>query len=161
MNRIARVIAQGKHSVTLQLQKTEKCAGCTSNCNKPLFNLFSMKKNVFTLSQNHQNYQINDQDQLLNKKLSLGHLIGIHISEQDLYLFSGLLYLLPLLLCIGTLSAGHFVGMWLNISSDLTALAGLLLGLGLAYLIMHNDLLMRHLKFRPIVTILDNKGTID
>ncbi len=161
MNRLTRVVAQGKHSVTLQLQETEKCAGCTGSCNKPLFNLFAMKKNVFTLSQNHQNYQLNDQNNLMKKKLSLGQLIGIHISEHDLYRFSGLLYLLPLIICIGTLSVGHFIGKWLGFNNDVTAMMGLLLGFGLVYLMMRKDLFSLNLKFRPIVTILDNKGTND
>ncbi len=159
MNRLARVIAQGRHSVTLQLQKTEKCAGCTGNCNKPLFNLFSMKTNVFILNPNQKKYQINDQDRLLSQKLPLGYLIGVHISEHDLYKYSGLLYLFPLLLCVIMLSVGHYVGKWLGLPTDLTALMGLFLGFAMVYLMMRVDLLVKYLKIRPVVTILDKQGT--
>ncbi|MEZ5472966.1 MAG: SoxR reducing system RseC family protein [Marinicella sp.] len=161
MNRVARVVAQGRDSVTLQLQKVEKCAGCTGNCDKPLINLFSMKKSVFILSHNHTNYQIDDKAGLLSQKLSLGQLLVIHISDRDLSTFSGLLYLLPILLFIATLSAGHYVGKWLGLETDLTALFGLLLGFCLVFLIMKSNLIAQHLKIRPLVTILGVNGTKD
>lgn len=159
MNRHARVVAQGDHSVTLQLQEQKKCAACPGNCNKPLFNLFSMNKNLFTLNKQHSKYQIIDQGGLLSKKLTVGYPLVIQISEQELFQFSGLLYLMPLILSVACLTFGHYLGKWLGASTDLISLLGLMAGMFLAYLSIRSNFFTRHLKFRPKVTILDSNGT--
>lgn len=159
MNRLARVVAQGKHSVTLQLERTEKCAGCSGNCSKPLFKLFGMKQNTFTLSTLHNHYQINDHDDLLSQKLSVGFPLSIQISENDLYRFSGFLYLLPLLIIVAMLSLGHFMGAWFAMNTEIAAVLGLILGFWLSYLFFKKGMFQQHLKFRPIVTILNKHGT--
>jgi positive regulator of sigma E activity len=159
MNRLARVVAQGKNSVTIQLQRTEKCSGCTSNCNQPLFNLFGMKKNVLTLSQHNKNYLIDDKNHLLSQKLTVGQPLTIQISEHDLFRYSGLLYLLPLIICLIMISAGYWFGDWIGANSEATSLIGLAVGFLMVFLFFKKDMFGQHLKFRPIVTILENQGT--
>ncbi|VAW43655.1 hypothetical protein MNBD_GAMMA02-1024 [hydrothermal vent metagenome] len=154
MNRLARVIARSNHSVVLNLVQAEKCADCPANCNKPLIDLFSLRKNLFTLSKNNRNYQLIDGNGLLSKPTLLDELINIEIDTDDLVKSSALLYLLPLLTCLLFLTIGHFAGLYWNLSTDLMALLGFILGLAVIYLLARRKNNQQHLKFRPKVTIL-------
>ncbi|WP_180236536.1 SoxR reducing system RseC family protein [Marinicella litoralis] len=150
---------QNNHTVTLQLQQQEKCAGCPKNCNEPLFKLFSMKSNRIDLSTDNKQYQLIDGDHLLANKLKIGQLIVLNIDDSDLFRSSALLYFLPLLLILIGVSVGHFVGKWLGLLTDLSALMGLVIGLFTVVFIFKNKIMLKHLKFRPKVTILRPEGT--
>lgn len=154
MNRLARVVARSNHTVFLKLVQAEKCAGCPVNCNKPLINLFALRKNLFTLSSNNPSYQLIDDNKLFSEPNLLDQLVNIKIDTHDLMKSSALLYLVPLLICLIFLTLGHFLGaIWL-LSTDLTALLGFMFGLLMAYLFTSRKNSQKHLKFRPKVTIL-------
>ena len=154
MNRLARVVARSDHSVVLKLVQAEKCAGCPANCNKPLIDLFALRKNLFTLSKNNRNYQLIDDSSLLSKPELLDQLISIEIDTNDLMISSALLYLLPLVICLLFLTVGHYAGLYWQLSTDLTALIGLIFGLAVIYFFARRKKSQQHLKFRPKVTIL-------
>ncbi len=154
MNRLARVVAKSSHSVILDLLQTQKCAGCPSNCNKPLFKLFSLKDNLFTLSTNDRNYELVDEDRVFQEKAQLGQTVQIKIEQLDLLKSSAILYFLPLLICILFITLGHWVGEWLQLSQDLFSFLGLLLGFLTIYVLFTQEIIIKYLKFRPKVTIL-------
>jgi len=154
MNRLARVVARSNHSVVVKLVQAEKCVGCPANCNKPLINLFSLRKNLFTLSKKNRDYQLIDNDDLLLKPGLLDQLISIKIDTNDLMKSSALLYLSPLLTCLLFLSIGHMLGVYWEVSTDLMALIGFMLGLLTVYFLARRKNTQQHLKFRPKVTIL-------
>lgn len=154
MNRLARVVAKSNHSVVVQLIQAEKCAGCPINCNKPLIDFFALRKNLLTLSKNSLNYQLIDANNQLSCAQLLNQVIKIEINTDDILKSSSILYLLPLLIIVCCLTAGHYAGLLLQISSDLTALAGFIAGLIINYLFFKNFNLKKRLKFRPKVTIL-------
>jgi len=159
MNRIASVVSQNNHTVTLQLKKQQKCAGCPSNCNEPLFKLFSVANNRFDLSSNNSQYHLIDSENLLNKQLHQGQMLKLLIDDSDLLVSSVMLYLLPLLLCLIGTTLGHYGGKLWALNTDLSALMGLLLGLLVVVVVFRNKMIKKHLKFRPKVTILSIKGT--
>lgn len=154
MIRQARVLTQQPRSLTLQLVRFEKCAGCPKHCNEPLFDLFGLKKNTFTLSANDPRYQLIDNRHKLSQTDLEGQLLSLSIDHNDLLKSSALLYLLPLLICLLCLMAGHYLGSVAGLNNDLFALFGLLLGLGLVYVLSQAEFISRSLKFRPKVTIL-------
>jgi len=154
MNRLGRVVARSNHSVVVKLVQAEKCAGCPANCNKPLIDLFALRKNLFTLSKNDRSYQLIDNNDLLSKPVLLDQLVNIEIDKNDLMKSSALLYLLPLLICLLFLTIGHFVGLHWNVSTDLMALLGFMLGLSVVYLWSRRKSTSEDLKYRPRVTIL-------
>ncbi len=154
MIRQARVLLQQPHSLTLQLVRFEKCAGCPKHCNEPLFDLFGLKKNTFTLAANDQRYQLIDNQHKLSQTGLEGQLLSLSIDHNDLLKSSMLLYLLPLLICLLCLLAGHYLGTVADWNRDLSALLGLLLGLGMVYVLSQAEIFSKNLKFRPKVTIL-------
>ena len=159
MIRLANVVAVSNHAVTLNLLKAENCAGCPSNCNEPLIDLFSLRKNQFSLSLNNPKYDLIDEDSLLSLPLIKNQVVLLKINSQDLFKSSGLLYLLPLVLCLTCLAMGHYCGKLLGINTDVTALLGLISGLVLVVLLTKSKLMSRYMKFRPKVTIFNNSGT--
>jgi hypothetical protein len=159
MNRLARVVALNGQSVTLKLLKSENCAGCPSNCNEPLIDLFSLKSNQLIMNTAAKHYQLTDPDGILLNPNYLNHTINFTIEEQDLLKSSGMLYLLPLIACLMFLTMGHYLGGYLGWSQDVTALLGLMVGLFVSYVLLKNKKLKENLNFRPKVTILVVKGT--
>jgi positive regulator of sigma E activity len=154
MKRLARVIARSGHSVIVKLVQSEKCVGCPTNCNKPLIDLFSLRKNYFTLTANNTDYLLVDEQNLLQQPKLLDQLIQLEINSSDMMKSSALMYFLPLVLCLMLVMIGHYVGLYLNVSSDLMALLGLLLGLIIFYFFVSKKKSSLYLKFRPKVTIL-------
>ncbi len=154
MKRIARVVARNNHSVWLNLIQTERCVGCPSNCNKPLINLFSSHNNLFKLSKSSSQYQLLDPGDTFQRPDLLNQMVQLEFNNHDLMKSSARLYLVPLLIIMLSLLAGHWVGVWLNISADLTAGLGFIGGLLLVYLAARRVQAFSPLKFRPKVTIL-------
>ncbi len=154
MKRLGCVVAKNDHTIVLKLIQTEKCAGCPANCNKPLIDLFGLRKNLFVLSKDNPQYQLIDSDDVIGRAVVLEQLINISIDEKDLMFSSAWLYLLPLILCLIGIVAGHYIGLLLTVSSDLSALLGFVVGLGFSWLFLRRKISTKHLKFRPKVTIL-------
>ncbi len=159
MIRTASVVSQNDHTVTLKLHQQEKCAGCPSNCNEPLFKLFSMKNNQFDLSLNDSQYAVVDASEKLIQNATPDQLITLKIEDSDLLKSSFVLYLLPLFFGLFGTTLGHYIGQYLKVSSDLSALAGLLLGLMVVVMLFNKKVLKKHLKFMPKVTISIIDGT--
>lgn len=154
MNRFARVVARSNHSVLLNLLPTKKCAGCPSNCNKPLFKLFTLRDNLFTLSTSNSNYELIADQGIFTNEGILGQTINLHIETQDLLKSSAMMYFIPLLICMTSLTLGHLLGSWFELSTDLTSFLGLVFGFVVIYLLFAQEVINKHLKFRPKVTIL-------
>ncbi len=154
MKRLAKVVARSHHRMTLQLIKAEKCINCPANCNEPLVDLFALRKNLFTLSKQDSQYHLIDPNNLFTQPRLLDQLVNINIDQHDLMKSSAVLYLLPLTVVMLTLTLGHFLGQWLNVSNDLTALAGFVIGLMVVYKFSQAQTFTKPLKFRPKVTIL-------
>ena len=154
MNRLGRVVAKNNHIIVLQLEQTEKCADCPANCNKPLIDLFGLRKKLFTLSNNNNHYQLQDPNQLIGGDVELQQLIHLNIDQNDLMTSSAWLYLLPLVFCLIGVALGHYLGVMMSYYTDLTALLGLALGLSASYQFFHKKNHAKHLKIRPKVTIL-------
>ncbi len=154
MKRLGRVVARNHRAITLQLIKAEKCANCPANCNEPLVDLFALRKNHFTLDKNASQYKVVDKNDLFHKPKLLDQLVSININNQDLMKSSALLYLVPLMIVLLMLSAGHFLGQLNQWSADLSAAIGFVLGLIIVFFMSQSDSLIKPLKFRPKVTIL-------
>ncbi len=159
MKRLAKVVARSNRFVLLSLIQAEKCVGCPVNCNKPLINFFALRKNLFALSTDHANYQLIDRDDLLSRTDLLDQDINIKIDNNELVKSSVWLYLIPLLVCLMFISIGHLIGQYWQLSTDLMALLGLIVGLFVFYLFAHRKNNIEPLKFRPKVTILSSNGT--
>lgn len=154
MNRLASVVMQNSHTVTLQLQQQKNCKGCPSNCNEPLIKLFSLKSNRFKLSLNDNQYTLIDADNLLDEQLVKGQMLALKIDDSDLLTSSAVFYFFPLLLCLIGVVVGHFFAIMFSLNPDLTALFGLVSGLLLVVYLFRNKRFKKYLKFRPKVTIL-------
>ncbi|MCX7555020.1 SoxR reducing system RseC family protein [Marinicella sp. S1101] len=154
MKRLGSVVAKNSHTIVVKLMQAERCVGCPVNCNKPLVDLFGMRKNLFVLSKKNQRYDLHDPQNLINDELKLEQLVSININQNDLMFSSLWLYLLPLLFCLLGISAGHYLASLWHLSSDFTALLGLFIGLAMSFMLLREKFNAKHLKFRPKVTIL-------
>lgn len=154
MKRLGSVVAKNSHTIVVKLIQAERCVGCPVNCNKPLIDLFGMRKNLFVLSKTNQRYDLHDPQHLISDELKLEQLVNININQKDLMLSSLWLYLLPLLICMLGITAGHYLGVQWHTSSDFTALLGLFVGLFVSFMLLREKFNAKHLKFRPKVTIL-------
>lgn len=154
MNRLGRVVAKNNHALLVKLQQTEKCAECPANCNKPLIDLFSLHNKLFLLTSSNLHYELIDSNKLIGGNIELERLIHISVNQKDLMISSGWMYLLPLIICISAVVIGHFIGVFMNISPDLFALLGLIMGFVISFFLLRKKITTKHLKIRPKVTIL-------
>jgi positive regulator of sigma E activity len=158
MKRQARVVSQQTDSVTLQLQRTGRCAGCPKNCNEPLFRLFNARHNEFTLHANSQSYQLLNAQALFEQEM-IGKLVELSIEQRQFMLTSALFFLLPLLLLVIGAAGGHQLASWLGFSQDLGAGLGVAAGILVSHLLLRQKILSKALKIMPKVTILTFDGT--
>lgn len=154
MNRLGRVVAKNNHAIVLKLEQTKKCAECPAHCNKPLIDLFSLRRKLFLLTNNNVHYELIDSNQLLGGNAKLDQVIHISINESDLMISSAWMYLLPILICLITIIMGHYLGLFFGVSTDISSFLGLTIGLVVSYVFLRKKISSKHLKIRPKVTIL-------
>lgn len=157
MIRWATLVAKSPDWVELKLIQNGHCSGCTGQCNRPLFKLFSFQDNHFKLFNNDRSIQLINSDVLFGhdaKARQVGQQVGLEVNS-DFMLSGGFqLYILPLLWVMLFMVGGHFLALKLMLSTDLLTLLGLILALVFIFFKQRKDAHLNSSKSLPKVTIL-------
>lgn len=157
MIRWATLVAKTPDWVELKLTQSGHCSGCTGQCNRPLFKLFSFQDNHFKLFNNDGTVQLINSDILFKedaKGRQVGQQVGLEVNT-DFMLNGGFqLYILPLLWIMLFMVGGHFLALKLMLPTDLLTMFGLVLALLFIFLKQRNSDRLYSPKCLPKVTIL-------
>jgi len=132
MIRWATIVAKSPQWVELKLVKQTPCQGCTGQCHRPLFKLFSIQDDNFRIHQQQPGLQLNNShllfgdDSLARQE---GQQVGLEIDDADMLTGGFQFYVLPLLIIMVAMATGHYFALLIKQSTDLWAFIGMLLAL--------------------------------
>lgn len=156
MIRWATIVAKTPEWVELKLLQSGSCSGCTGQCNRPLFKLFSFQDNRFKLFSDDDHLLIINRQVLFNDTAQgrqVGQKVGLEINTDFMLSSAFQLYIIPLLLVLLGMTGGYLAAYKLALSTDLFTFLGLLLALAFVFLKQRFRLLSSS-KTLPKVTIL-------
>lgn len=132
MIRWATVVAKSPQWVELELIKKSACQGCTGQCHRPLFKLFSPHNDTFRINYNQTGLRLKNRHLLFGDDSSarrIGQQVGLEIDDDALLGGGFWFYVWPLVMIMVAMAAGHYFAVVSQQSPDLWALIGLLLAL--------------------------------
>lgn len=132
MIRWATIVAKSPQWVELKLIKQATCQGCTGQCHRPLFKLFSVHDDHFRIQHKQTGLQLDNSHLLFANDDSgrqVGQQVGLQIDEDAMLSGGFQFYVLPLLVIILAMALGHFYAVYIEQSPDLGALLGMVLAL--------------------------------
>jgi hypothetical protein len=132
MIRWATIVAKSPQWVELKLIQNTPCQGCTGQCHRPLFKLFSVQDDSFRIHQQQTGLQLNNSHILFAEDASgrnVGQQVGLEIDDGDMLSGGFQFYVWPLLMIIMGMAIGHYFAVLIHQSPDLWAFMGFLLAL--------------------------------
>lgn len=132
MIRWATIVAKSPQWVDLKLIQQSPCQGCTGQCHRPLFKLFSVQENSFRVYKNHSNLKLNNSQLLFGDDShgrQVGQQVGLQIQDSDVLAGGFQFYVVPLLAIIVAMICGHFLAVIMHQPQDLFAFLGFVLAL--------------------------------
>jgi len=151
--KLAKILQINDACVTLKLEQKTQCYDCKSQCSDGflgfLFHKYDKDKLVVALnSKNKEEYHLEDSHAFFAGEHKVDEIIGVSFNEMYLLKLSMILYGLPIILIVLSLTAAYFLFNWLALNADLGGVLGLITGLVLTkYVIKIN-----HSRFKPKVT---------
>ena len=156
MIRWATIVAKTPQWVELKLIRKTPCQGCSGQCHRPLFKLFSIQDDNFRIHQQQSGLQLENSHLLFGDDSSArqeGQQVGLQIDDGAMLSGGFQFYVLPLLVVIMAMAAGHYFAVLIEQSPDLWAFLGMLLAFTWM-LFRHRIKRSSHSSTLPIVTIL-------
>ncbi|KAA3639299.1 MAG: hypothetical protein DWP95_10715 [Proteobacteria bacterium] len=132
MIRWATIVAKSPQWVELKLVKQTPCQGCTGQCHRPLFKLFSIQDDNFRIYQHQTGLQLSNSHLLFDEDPAarqVGQQVGLQIDDGDMLAGGFQFYVWPLLMIILSMAVGHYFAVVTEQSPDLWAFIGMLLAL--------------------------------
>ena len=132
MIRWATIVAKSPQWVELKLIQKTPCQGCTGQCHRPLFKLFAIQDDCFRIYQNQPGMQLANSQLLFSDDSSArqkGQQVGLQIDDSDMLSGGFQFYVMPLLIIVIAMTAGHYLAVLIDQSTDLWAFVGLLMAL--------------------------------
>ncbi len=124
MIRWATITDKTADAVQLKVLKASSCDGCQLHCDKPLFDIFKLKRDQFWVTKTSHQVQWINADLLFSDDRQIGHRVGLELSENYLLKSTFLVYILPLLLSFISMLAGQWAFVQMELAADLGALLG-------------------------------------
>ncbi len=132
MIRWATIVAKSPQWVELTLIQKNPCRGCHGQCHRPLFKLFSVQGERFSIYRQQPGMDLNNSHLLFGDESNvrqIGQQVGLEIHDGDMLLGGFQFYVWPLLVMLIAMAVGHYAAVLLKQPTDLWTFIGMVVAL--------------------------------